>query len=135
MQIDISGFGNDSGLCRVAVYLGAEHFNDPEYAIAKEAIAIHDSKASWQVELQVPVQSDQAGEPSIRIAVCAYHDENDNSRMDKNSFGIPMERYGFSRNPKRGFGPAQFNEAAIELMATVDSGEAKEMIEIPILIK
>ena len=135
LQIDIDGFGNDSGSCRVAVYLSAVHFNDPEYAIAKESIEIHDSKASWQVELRVPLQSDQAIDALIRIAVSAYHDENDNSKLDKNSFGIPIERYGFSKNPKRGFGPPQFNETAIEYKAIVESSDAKKMIDIPILIR
>ena len=135
LQLDIAGFGNDSGSCRVAVYLSAVHFNDPEYAIAKESIEIHDSKASWQVELRVPLQSDQAIDALIRIAVSAYHDENDNSKLDKNSFGIPIERYGFSKNPKRGFGPPQFNETAIEYKAIVVSSDAKTMIDIPILIK
>ena len=134
LRIGISGFGNDSGSCRVAVYLGAAHFNDPEYAIAKEAIGIHDSKASWQVELQIPVQTDQAAEAITRIAVSAYHDENDNSRLDKNPLGIPLERYGFSRDPKRGFGPPLFNLTAIELKPSVDFNDANRVLEIPILV-
>ena len=135
LRIDIAGFGSDSGSCRVAAYLSAAHFNDPEYAIAKESIEIHDSKASWQVELRVPLQTDQTIDAPIRIAVSAYHDENDNSKLDKNSFGIPIERYGFSKNPKRSFGPPQFNETAIEYMAILESSDAKKMIDIPILIK
>ncbi len=135
LKLDLSGFGNDHGSCRVAVYLGPLHFNDPEYAIAKGVIGIDDLKASWQVELQIPLQTEHAEDDLTRVAVCAYHDENENSRLDKNSFGIPLERYGFSRNPKRGFGPPKFNETAIEFVPSIDVRGTNKILEIPILVK
>lgn len=135
LKLDMSGFGNDHGSCRVAVYLGPSHFNDPEYAIAKGAISIMDLRASWQVELQIPLQAEQAKDDLTRVAVCVYHDENENARLDKNSFGIPLERYGFSRNPKRGFGPPKFHETAIEFVPAIDVSGTNKIFEIPILIK
>jgi len=135
LKITISGFVHSNGSCRVAVYLGKAHFNDPEYAIAKESIRILDSKATWQVEIPIPVGTEQDGEAVPRLAVSAYHDENENSRLDKNSFGIPTERYGFSNNPKRAYGPPKFSEAAIMLNSTEQPNNSKATLEVPVLIK
>jgi uncharacterized protein (DUF2141 family) len=128
--VEVDGFANDKGNCRVAVYMGKAHFNDLEYAIAKESTSILDSKAQANLEIELPAVKD-----SIEIAVCAYHDENNNSRLDKNSFGIPIERYGFSSNPKRGFGPPKFNEAAIDLGTANVQNESGAMLVIPITVK
>jgi uncharacterized protein (DUF2141 family) len=135
LKISISGFAHSDGSCRVAVYLGKAHFNDPEYAIAKESIDILDSKATWQVEIPIPLGTEQDGDAVPRLAVSAYHDENDNSRLDKNSFGIPTERYGFSNNPKRGYGPPKFSEAAMNLNSTEQLRDSNVTLEVPVLIK
>lgn len=135
LEIVVSGFSQNSGSCRIAVYLGQSHFNDPVYAIAKESIGIHDLKASWQVKVAIPEETNRAIESTTRLAVSAYHDENDNSRLDKNSFGIPTERYGFSKNPKSGFGPPKFSETAIELSLTKQPGDSNVTLEVPIQIK
>lgn len=135
LDIIVTGFIQDSGSCRVAIYLGQSHFNDPEYAIAKESIAIRDSRASWQVKVSIPEESSHELESTTRLAVSAYHDENDNSRLDKSSFGIPTELYGFSKNPKRGFGPPKFGEAAIDLEWTKQPSDSIITLEVPIQIK
>ena len=98
LKVNISGFNNSGGTCLVAVYFGPSHFNDPEYAIAKETIEIHELEASLQLELLVPPVQEN-NKLSNRLAISAYHDQNSNSRLDKNTFGIPTERYGFSQNP------------------------------------
>ncbi len=135
LKIDISGFAENNGACRVAIYLGKAHFNDPEYAIAKESVRIFDSKATWQVEIPIPLGTEQDGETVPRLAVSAYHDENENSRLDKNSFGIPTERYGFSNNPKRAYGPPKFSDAAIIVNSSEQPNNSKITFEVPIRIK
>ena len=135
LEIVVTGFSQNSGSCRIAVYLGQSHFNDPEFAIVKESIAIRDSRASWQVKVAIPEESSSELEPRTRLAVSAYHDENDNSRLDKSSFGIPTERYGFSKNPKSGFGPPKFSETAIELSSTKQTSDLNVTVEVPIQIK
>ncbi|MBP93081.1 MAG: hypothetical protein CMC55_03060 [Flavobacteriaceae bacterium] len=47
-------------------------------------------------------------------AVMVVHDENDNSRMDFEANGMPMENYGMSNNPML-MGPPNFNDAKFEL--------------------
>ena len=135
LEIVVSGFSNNKGSCRIAVYLGQSHFNDPEFAIAKESIGIRDSKASWKVKVAIPEETKLNAESTTRLAVSAYHDENDNLLLDKSSIGIPIERYGFSKSPKRGFGPPKFSETAIELLWTKQPSDSNVTLEVPIQIK
>lgn len=46
-------------------------------------------------------------------AVAVYHDENNNEKLDKNMFGMPTERYGFSNNARGTFSAPSFEEAEI----------------------
>ncbi len=50
------------------------------------------------------------GLPHGDYAVAVIHDENDNHRLDTFA-GIPREGFGFSRNPRIGFGPPRFAAA------------------------
>lgn len=52
-----------------------------------------------------------------RYAVQIYHDENGNGRLERNFIGIPKEGYGFSNDIKPGFGPPNFDAAAIDMGA------------------
>ncbi len=135
LKIDVSGFENNEGNCRIAVYLNQPHFNDVEYAIAKESVRIAELKAEWQMDLEIPFSSGSDSTTSNRLAVSAFHDANTNSRLDKNSFGIPTERYGFSKNPKRGFGPPKFIETALELDLPDSPNDSNVVVEVPIQIK
>ena len=50
-------------------------------------------------------------------AVSLFHDENGNGVMDKTVIGLPLERYGFSRDARGTLGPPSFAEAALDLQA------------------
>jgi uncharacterized protein (DUF2141 family) len=50
--------------------------------------------------------------PPGTYAAQAFHDENNNSVIDRNIFGIPTEGLGFSNNAKMFFGPPRFDAAA-----------------------
>ena len=114
------------GTCRVAVYLGSAHFNDSEYAFAKESIAIVDLRAKWQFELKVPVGS--------RLAVCAYHDENDNSNWIR-VHSVFQRNVMVSLETRRGFGPPKFQETAMELDSNEPPSGYNSEIEVPLLVK
>ncbi|TVQ88654.1 MAG: DUF2141 domain-containing protein [Bacteroidetes bacterium] len=57
--------------------------------------------------------------PPGTYAVVAYHDINENGRLDRNFLGIPSEPYAFSNNPSTLFGPPSFSRAAFELKRSV----------------
>jgi uncharacterized protein (DUF2141 family) len=62
------------------------------------------------------------GLPPGRYAIIAFHDENDNGRLDESPWGVPTEAYGFS-NDAQGFLTAPSFEAA----SVVLDGEGGEI--------
>lgn len=52
-----------------------------------------------------------AGVQPGRYAVQAFHDENDNQKVDRALFGIPKEGVGFSNDARIMFGPPKFADA------------------------
>ncbi len=135
ITIEVTGFQNAEGNCRIAIFLGADRFNDPDFAIAKEVVAIADGHATSDSSLELPLERINPGD-SFSLAVSAYHDQNGNQKLDKNALGMPLERYGFSNNPKRGFGPPKYRETSIEVPVPSDpsSTDAKPL-SIQIQIK
>ena len=55
--------------------------------------------------------------PAGKYAVAAYHDENNNGKLDSNALGLPLERYGFSRDSPGIMGPPPFDKAALVFQA------------------
>jgi len=53
--------------------------------------------------------------PPGRYAFNAYHDENDNNKLDRNFIGIPSEGYGFSRDARGRRGSPEFDDAAVDV--------------------
>ena len=135
ISVEVSGFQNAEGSCRIAIYVAPARFNDPDFAIAKEVVAISDGTAIWNTQVFLP-QTILKDKKELSLAVSAYHDQNENQTLDRNSFGIPTERYGFSKDPKRGFGPPKYREASmvVEIPSESDA-DAAEPLSIPIRIK
>ncbi len=71
------------------------------------------------------VRVDVAGVPPGVYAAEAFHDENDNGRLDRSFFGLPEEGMGFSRDAPMRFGPPDFGEAAFTV-----AGEAAATITL-----
>ena len=56
--------------------------------------------------------------PSVapgEYAVSAFQDTNGNQRLDRGKFGIPTEKYGFSRDARGNYGPPDFGDASIRV--------------------
>lgn len=135
ITMEVTGFQNAEGNCRIAIFLGADRFNDPDFAIAKEVVAIADGQATWASTLDVPRERINEGD-SFSLAVSAYHDQNENQKLDKNALGMPLERYGFSNNPQRGFGPPKYRQASIVVPLPSDSSSTDiKPLSIQIQIK
>jgi len=67
-----------------------------------------------------------AGLPTGDYAVTAFLDENGNTKLDANVFGVPTELYGFSRNARNLVGPPTFADAAFR----VDDGAQQQTFEL-----
>lgn len=50
-----------------------------------------------------------------RYAITAFHDENGNGSLDRNVVGVPLERFGFTRDARGTMGPPGFADAAVDL--------------------
>ena len=96
---EIDGIKNDAGKIYLSLFKGKEDYSK--------------NKAhGWQIikpaeGAKTVVFNDlEAGEYAIKY----FHDENDNSQLEKNLFGSPTEGYGFSNNAKPSYGPAKYED-------------------------
>jgi uncharacterized protein (DUF2141 family) len=48
-------------------------------------------------------------------ALTAFHDANNDSKLNKGAFGIPEEGFGFSNNPEIGFRAPSFDETKFQV--------------------
>jgi uncharacterized protein (DUF2141 family) len=87
--------------------------------------------------LKQPVRSARAT-VSGRVAVCvfrdvkpgvyaisAFHDANDNGKLDKNFIGIPTEGFCASRDARARFGPPSFKDARFRYKGGVSSMQVR----------
>jgi len=103
LTVTIKGFKNDKGKVRVALFSGKKGFpSNQEHAMQREAADIVAGKAT------VTFKNLSGG----TYAVGAFHDDNSNSKLDKNMLGIPSEGWGASNAAKGFMGPPEFSDAA-----------------------
>jgi uncharacterized protein (DUF2141 family) len=55
--------------------------------------------------------------PPGTYAAEAFHDENDNGKLERSFFGLPEEGMGFSNDAPMHFGPPKFDAAAFQVDA------------------
>jgi uncharacterized protein (DUF2141 family) len=112
LVIEVLGLDSQEGRARLALYQNAEGFNQPDKAWTKETLEIPtQGPLVWTVKLD----ADALKNPQTLWAVSAHHDKNSNDKLDKSPLGIPTEPYGFSNNPKRGFGPPKFDDVSFAI--------------------
>ena len=99
----IAGLRSDAGAVGCALFADASAFpTHPERAVAQTFVRPHAGQAACDF---VP--------PNVgTYAVVAYHDENDNRRLDRNFIGIPLEGVGCSNGARGHFGPPHFSDAS-----------------------
>jgi uncharacterized protein (DUF2141 family) len=85
--------------------------------------ALYGNDADW---LKTPLQGERSAAaeravvvyrnlPAGNYALAVFHDENGNRKLDTNIAGMPVERFGFSRDAWGRMGPPAFADSAIEL--------------------
>ena len=102
LVVTVTGAANQKGMIAVGLFNSSTNF--PETPGLGQRVA-----AAAKVEL---VFKNLA--PG-RYALSAYHDDNNNEKLDRGMFGIPKERYGFSRDARGVAGPPTFRDAAFEV--------------------
>ncbi|MDB9535985.1 DUF2141 domain-containing protein [Dolichospermum planctonicum CS-1226] len=104
LTINVAGIKNQSGKICASLFSGSQGFpSDSEKAVQSECIKITENPQKLSFKNLKPGN----------YAVALIHDANEDGMMNTNSFGIPVEGFGFSNNPAILTGPPKFNQAAV----------------------
>jgi uncharacterized protein (DUF2141 family) len=105
LTVRVHGLSNARGRVAVALFASAATFPDQKRALAGGLARIDKGRAAVRFD---------GLRPGV-YAVAVLHDENENSKMDFNFLGMPLEGYGFSNDASAPFGPPSFEAAAFVL--------------------
>ena len=104
--VTITNIENVKGDLYIGWYNQSSAFRINEKAVYRKKVTVAHQK-------QVSV--DFTNIPKGKYAIAVFLDENDNYTLDKNIFGIPKEKYGFSNNVLPALRPSTFEESAFEV--------------------
>ncbi|MFA7273603.1 MAG: DUF2141 domain-containing protein [Crocinitomicaceae bacterium] len=102
LYIKVTGIQSNQGKIIVGIFKDNDSFPTIGKQYKSYKLDIQDKKASLHV----------TNLEKGRYAVGLCHDLNSNEKMDNNSFGFPMEPYGFSNNVRGHFSRPTFDEAS-----------------------
>ena len=109
LTVKITGLDSDEGTVKIGVY---------------------DSEGTWLSQSKYRQTTDiENGTATVvfknipqgTYGISTYHDENSNSKLDKNFLGIPSEPYASSRGAKGRFGPPKWKNAKFEFIASTQT--------------
>jgi uncharacterized protein (DUF2141 family) len=115
VTVDVVGLQSDRGRVLAALFRSAPGFpSQVAKAFARKVAAIADKR--------VRLVFDDV--PPGELAIALFHDENANSSLDTNLFGMPKEGWGTSRDAAAHFGPPAYAAARL----TLSAGERKRIV-------
>ena len=109
IRAEIKNLRNNAGQVGCSLFSSADGFPaDVSKAVERILLPIKDKTATCEFK---------GVSPGI-YAIAAIHDENENGKLDRPTFGAPTEGWGASRGAKAGFmrGP-RFDDAALRFAA------------------
>ena len=99
LTVVVDGIEKSTGKVLVAVYDSAN--------FQKQALYYGMAKVEpEQEEVTIVIENVASG----KYAVAVFHDENDNNKLDTGTYGIPIEKYGYSNNARGAMGPPAFKD-------------------------
>ena len=102
LRVDISGLKNSDAQVCLSLFDGSAGFPDDSEAVV----------ATQCVDASTPTATFEALSMGT-YAVTVFHDENGDGQINRGTFGIPTEGFGFSRNPAIGTSAPKFYETAV----------------------
>lgn len=105
LKLVITGVDDVKGSMYIAVFDNKESFPDFGKQLVEKVLPVDSKTLSYTFK----------DLPNSDYAVAIFHDKNNNGKLDKNAFGIPLEPYGFSQNARARFSAPPFNDAKIVL--------------------
>jgi len=103
LTVNVAGLNSDNGTLLIGIYNTKESFL--KKPLKSDIIKIISKKAIVTFK----------NIPKGVYAVSFVHDENNNKKMDTNSFGIPKEDFGCSNNATGFMGPPKYEDAKFQL--------------------
>lgn len=108
LEVSIHQANSDNGKIRILVFSSEKGFPDQsELAVRSFSFTPEEKGGKFIIE----------DLPSGKYAVSVIHDEDENGSLTTNLVGYPLEKFGFSNNPKIYFAPPSFEKAAFELQS------------------
>ncbi len=113
LTVKVTGLNSDEGTLKIGVY---------------------NSEGTWLANSQYRQITDIENRtatvvfeniPEGTYGISTYHDENNNSELDKGLFGIPSEPYASSRGAKGRFGPPKWKDAKFDISTPTHTEEIK----------
>ncbi len=104
VTLRIEGLRSDAGLVRIGIFKASESFPS-----AGRVAGVEVDAKQGQVVAVIP------GLEPGEYAIAIHHDEDGDGEFDTNFIGLPLEGYGFSNDAPVGFGPPDFEDAAIQV--------------------
>lgn len=118
IRLVIDGLKDSVGLVTVDLY-----YNDEEGFLKRAGRAVQRRAAAKAPRTSLCITAPEAGD----YAIAVYHDENANKTFDKGAFGLPIEPWGISNNPKVRFRAPYVHEA---LFAVSEDDGAQILINL-----
>ena len=115
ISVQVSGLKGQPSALYVAVFESASGFPKPENSRSTTTQEV----SSETVEFSLSLPDNRSA------AIAVFQDLNGDGTLTKNSFGIPVEPYGFSNNARSLFGPPSFTQAAFKMNDDVTSLEIR----------
>lgn len=106
ITVTFRGMEHPNGVIRIAIYNSKDGFPGKGKPIRRESISIKSDLSAY---------SDFDKLPEGNYAISAYHDTNNNNKLDTNFIGIPKEPVFISNNAKGKMGPPTFEQASFYL--------------------
>ena len=106
LTVQFTNLRNTKGLVQAALLNGSRGFPDDP----KDRLVVGKSTISGKTATIV-----FSNIPSGKYVIVVMHDENSNTKLDKNFLGIPKEGFGFSNNPRIIMGAPSYESCEFEL--------------------
>ena len=109
VQVNIQEASSDRGMIRVLLFSGATGFPDQVgKAVKSFSLPPKNKQVAFTITDLVPGT----------YALAVIHDQDSNGKLSSNAVGYPIEKFGFSNNPKVYFSPPSFEKASFVLGKT-----------------
>lgn len=113
LAIHVTGLKHQASNLYVAVFDSAIGFPKPEHSRETTTVAVTTDTVKFSLSL-----------PDLATtAIAIFQDLNGDGKLTKNSFGLPIEPYGFSNNARSAFGPPSFSQTTFEVSEKIPSIE------------